>query len=382
MKGVVLKRFRSQPAPAIGLDVGSESVKLLQLIATPEGLKVSAAVRKTLPDNVKGDPDRRVDFAARVVREALRERAFVGRTVAAALPKELVHYKTHRLPPMAPDDVAAASRIDARELFRFDPASTEVQVLDAGEISPETKGDGRREVILVAAGKPHVDEFVLALQRAGARLNSLDVDPCAGWRAALHASPLVETGSRLLLDIGAFHSRLMIGTQHSLRVVKSVDVGADQLRNAISRRLGMPPAEVEQLRRRPEKTETMRKVLAESTRNLTDRLARDVLAAVRHHAVTFPGPAPRRVELIGGDATDAQIRSSLSAALFLPAKPINLFADMDATAIRPADRTPSGGEWAVALGLALKSFPTVAPRTSRATVEPIRRRREEVIAHA
>src|SRR3954471_3929590 len=267
----MLSCFR-EPSPAIGLEVGAESVKLLQLAEHVAGsLKVSAAVRVAIPAGVKGDPDRRVAFAGETVRAALGKGTLRGNRIAAALPKELLHYKTHRLQAMHPDDVPSAARIDARDLFRFDPDSADVQFIDAGEIG---RGDDRRrEVILIAAGKKYLNEFTVALDEAGARVVSLDVDPCALWRAAKRVDASVDAAGvahpRVLVDVGAAQSRLVIGLGGVVRVVKTIDVGANHLRTAICRKLGLSEAEVEQLRRRAadataDKLESMRKVLGDA----------------------------------------------------------------------------------------------------------------------
>jgi type IV pilus assembly protein PilM len=359
--------------PAIGLDVGSESIKMLQIAESSGGLKVFAAKRIPIPDDVKGNPDKRVIFAGQMVKATLRQGLFRGCRIAAALPKELVHYKTHRLSPMRPEDIAAAAKIDARDLFRFDPDSAEVKCLDAGEVG--RGNDLRREVILVAAGKQYIDDYVRALHVAGAEISSLGIDPCAIWRAAVQVQPSDPAAAelpRVVLDIGAAQSRLVIGRGDVIRVVKTIDIGADHLRNAISRKLGLPIVEAEQLRRRSaapgsDRLDGMRKVLSDATRHVTELIAREVLSCMRYHAVTFRGPSPRRVELVGGDAHDAQIRSILSAALMLPAKPVKLFRDIDTSVIPSTDQTASLGEWAVALGLCLKDFPIPVPSTIRVT---------------
>lgn len=355
--------------PAIGLDIGSESIKLIQLGILPGGeLAVRAALRTPIPDDVKGDPDKRVTFAGKTVAAALRQGIFRGRRVVAALPKELVHYKTHRLPSMSADELHMAAKIDARDLFRFDPDSADVQVIDAGEIRQGE--DRRREVILVAAGKQYIDQVVVALDRSGARVASLEIDPCAVWRAARRVEPEPDGSTaqhpRVILDVGAAQSRLLIGRGETIRVVRTIDVGGGTLRTAISRKLGLPLAEVEQLRRRvsaesesggAKKLDTMRQVLGDATRYAAELLAREVLMCVRYHAVTFRGPAARRIELVGGEANDPQIRSTLAAALLLPVKPADLFHGIDTVAIPADQRTGSLGQWAVALGLALKGMP-------------------------
>jgi hypothetical protein len=318
--------FRA-PTPPIGLELGAESLKMMQLTEADGRLRVSAAMRVALPDDVKGDPDRRVVFAGEQVRQALKRELFDGNRVVASLPKELLHYKTHRLPPIAPEEALAAARIDARDLFRFDPDSADVQCIDAGEIQPDGS-ERRREVILIAAGKKYVNEFTLALDAAGAEVVSLDVDPCALWRAAGRAPPPPADGNgvghpRVILDAGAAQSRVIIGLGDVMRFVRTIDV----------------------------------------TARTPDVLAREVLKCVRYHAVTFRGVSPKRVELVGGFANDPELRSTLALTLLLPAKPARLFAEVDVTAIPEADRTPSLGEWAVALGLALKGT-TIEPTLS------------------
>ncbi len=347
------------PISPIGLDVGSESIKILQLTAGPEGLAVTAALRVAIPDGVKGDPDKRVVFAGETVRSALRGNAFRGRRMVAALPKELVHYKTHRLPPMSADELPMAAKIDARDLFRFDPDSADVQCIDAGEVRQGE--DRRREVILIAAGKQYVSDFVLALHRAGAIVGALDIDPCAVWRAGASAGSPSAAEPRVMLDVGAAQSRVVIGRGGDIRVVKTIDVGADLFRTAIARKLGLPLAEVDQLRRRSvpganDKLESVRKVLFDTMRHAMELLAREVLMCVRYHAVTFRGPGPLRIELVGGEAGDPQVRSTLTATLALPAEPLDVFRGIDTAAMPGADGTKSLGEWAVALGLALRGF--------------------------
>lgn len=320
------------PTPPIGLELGAASLKLMQLTESHGRVKVSAVVRVPLPDDAKGDPDRRVAFAREQLRLALKRGVFAGNRVVAAVPKELLHYKTHRLPPMAPEEVAAAARIDAQDLFRFPLDAAAVQSIDVGEIQLDGS-ESKREVILIAAGKEFIDQFTLALDAAGAEIVSLDVDPCALWRAAGRV-PLPVDGNgvaypRVLLDVGATQSRVIIGLGDDIRFARTLDV----------------------------------------TATTPGVLARDVLKCVRYHLHTFRGPSPKRIELVGGFANAADVRSTLASTLFLPAKPAELFAAIDISAIPEADRTPGLGEWAVALGLALKGM-NVAPTLSVVSAEP------------
>jgi Tfp pilus assembly PilM family ATPase len=362
----MLRLLKPSSTPPISIEVGAASIKMLQLGRTESSLKVIAAHQVAIPERVKGDPDARVAFAAETMRSALRSGKFLGRQVIAAVPKELLHYKSHRLAPIAPEDVLAAAKIDARELFRFDPDSADVQCIDGGEIRVGV--DYAREIVLIAAGKQYLNQFVIALHDAGARLVSLDIDPCAAWRAVSTFQPDNEH-ARVLLDIGESQTRLTIGVGSQIRNVKTIPVAGEQLRSAIGRALGLSAVEVDQLRQRAATMgEGARKTLADSTRHVTELLAREVLSTVRYHASTFGGPNVKRIDLVGGEAGCAQIRSSLAAKLLLPVRPVNLFHGIDITALPTTSASPHLGEWAVVLGLGLKgSLVTATSASLRAT---------------
>ena len=88
-----LKRAQVQP---IGLDVGHDSVKMLQLEVSGETLSVVAASKRELPAEAKGDPKLALPAAMDLVRQMMRHGGFVGRGVVAAVPRQAVHVKNLR----------------------------------------------------------------------------------------------------------------------------------------------------------------------------------------------------------------------------------------------------------------------------------------------
>src|SRR5436190_677943 len=91
---------RTHPQP-IGLDVGHDSVKLLQVETVGEStVRAVAAMRHYFPPDVRSQPALRMAAAVEPIRRMLREGGFVGRRVVAALPREILHVKNFRLPTM------------------------------------------------------------------------------------------------------------------------------------------------------------------------------------------------------------------------------------------------------------------------------------------
>src|SRR5438552_2525701 len=95
----MIRITRAQVQP-IGVDMGVDSVKLLQLEASNGQLSVIAAQRQTLPEEVRHNPAEHAAAAIDAMRRMLRGSSFVGRHVVVSLPRELVHVKNLRLPQM------------------------------------------------------------------------------------------------------------------------------------------------------------------------------------------------------------------------------------------------------------------------------------------
>jgi Tfp pilus assembly PilM family ATPase len=182
-----LTRPHVQP---IGLDIGLDSIKMLQLDVAGEGaaraLSVVAAAKHLLPDEARKHPERRAALAAETIRRMFAQQPFVGRRVVAALPREIVHVKNLRLPRMPIDELPAAVEVEARSLFPFDAAGACIQFLPAGEVRQGS--ETRQEVIVMAARQADVDDFVQQLHGCGVEISAPGNRRSSSPRGATSAS--------------------------------------------------------------------------------------------------------------------------------------------------------------------------------------------------
>ena len=163
----MIKLTRSQVQP-IGLDVGFDSIKMLQLETVGQSLSVIGAARQPLPDEVRAQPHLRMPLAMDTIRQMLRDRTFSGRRVVAALPREMVHLKNLRLPIIPAHELESAIRYEVRNVFPFDTERAHVQFMVAGEVRQAT--DVRQEIIVMVARYEDVDNFLEQLHRCGAEV--------------------------------------------------------------------------------------------------------------------------------------------------------------------------------------------------------------------
>ena len=126
---------RSQVHP-IGLDVGFDSVKMLQLSSSGPLLSLVAAARESLPPEVRSQPDLRMPAATQIVRRLFKEGHFSGRKVVAALPR-LPNGKLDHAQLLA---LANSARQRASERGAQDPVERRLLAIMADTLDDETVG--------------------------------------------------------------------------------------------------------------------------------------------------------------------------------------------------------------------------------------------------
>src|SRR5258705_4425056 len=153
----MIRFTRAQTLP-IGVDIGHDSVKMLQVEAIGTTLEVTAAAKMPLPPQVKQNPELRMPEASNLIRQMLRQHPFRGRNIVAALPREIVHTKNLRLPQMPAAELPAVVKFESRNVFPFDTDLARVHYLAAGEVRQGT--EVRQEVILIPAKDDEVTVVV------------------------------------------------------------------------------------------------------------------------------------------------------------------------------------------------------------------------------
>jgi len=352
----------------IGVDIGHDSVKMLQLEVRGEKLAVYASGRRMLESNgPAGGPSNSAELispqAAQAIQELLQGRNFAGRAAVVALPRHIVHVKNLRLPPMPPGELVSVINFEAREAFPFNTQEARVDFLVAGEIRQGT--DVRQEVVVLAAQNSDVDRFVEQLHNTGLVLDSLDVEPCALYRTADRFVRRREDEQEVhvLVDVGTRCTQVMIGKGRDISFFKAIEIGGADLNSAVSRKLDVRYDEARALRRRlweqddGGRPDTVRLAVLDATRSVMENLAREISLCLRYHSVTFRGQRPLRVRAGGGEGGDPQLLGILHSVLAIPVDAARPLFNVESASMRNFERRNPSGEWSVSMGLALRRSP-------------------------
>jgi type IV pilus assembly protein PilM len=387
-----LNRPNIQP---IGLDIGHDSVKLLQLEVLGEGanrtLAVVAAAKHALPDEARKNPAHRVELAGEVIAHLLSQNPFVGTDVVATLPRELVHVKNLRLPPIPVDELESAVQFEALTLFSFDVDQARIEFLPAGEVRQGT--EARQEVIVLGAKNSDIENYLQQLDQCGVVVKALDSEITGLFRTfeRFIRRREDEQDVQMLIDIGARRTQVVIGKGRDVSFYKPVEIGGLHLLDAISRKLSITIDEARALRHRlldaeetaePVRKDPVRQAVMDATRSVAEELAQELAMCQRYFTVTFRGHRPTRARLLGGEATDPQLQSIIQQTLNIAVEAGRPLYSVDTARMRAVDRRGPMSQWALAMGLSLRFVPgyfpardgrprlvTPAPQTASAAVE-------------
>src|SRR4051812_4533780 len=268
-----LTRTQVQP---IGLDIGRDAIKMLQLEVVGESLAAVAGGIAEFPQDAKLQGHARMALLPDMVRQMMRQNAFTGKHIAAALPREFLHLKNLRLPLMPVEELDSAVRFEARNIFPFDTEDAQVHCLPAGEV--RQGNDVLQEVIVLAARNQDVNGFVQQLHNCGLIIQSLDVEACALFRSVERFVRRREDEQEVhvLADVGLGSTQVVIGKGREISFLKSIDIGGIQFQEAISKKLGISIEEAQALRRRlaetadapAEKKDPVRQAVFDATRSV------------------------------------------------------------------------------------------------------------------
>jgi type IV pilus assembly protein PilM len=226
----------------IGLDIGSSSIKMLQVKATPKGIRLLDFGIEPLPPQTIVDGT--IMDQGAVVEAIRRLRAALGirnRQVATAISGHSVIIKKIQVPQMPADELAEQLQVEAEQHIPF--RSDEVEI-DHQLVNPRN-AQGLMELLLVAAKKEVIADYAQVIRDAKLLPVVMDVTAFTvqnAFEASYDAGP---GESVALINIGAAISNINIITEGTSIFTRDVTVGGGAFTEEIQKRIHVSQEEAE-----------------------------------------------------------------------------------------------------------------------------------------
>lgn len=362
----------------IGVELHAGGVRMLQGRVSRAGSSVRAAA--VVPVNDKGRTAEDLSFIDDLVNAVGRGMTlgrFAGRDVVVGLDGRVVRTRSVRQARLNDADIEKAVRLDAPSRLGFvENEGCEIGWLRAGEVR---QGDEvKDELIYVGARLSPLDRLLEGLLAHG--LNPVAVEPSFTASARCHTRTLRrasdEAVSRIIVDVGECTTEVMVTRGRVIAFYKQIEVGGRAMTKMAAERLGLDPATVADLRQRRMSGVAGRdgaidakveRALFDAVRPLMNDLAQEVTLCLRYYSVTFRGSRPDGVIVVGQDAAEPNLASTLGEALHVPASVGRALDGFDLSRVGGViDGSTGGPQWGVCVGLTTRVREQTASKRDRA----------------
>jgi type IV pilus assembly protein PilM len=356
----------------IALDIGTDSIKMLQMRRAGEGIAVGACGRWAFPPSVGDDQAKRRELTLQGVRELLGKEGFRGRRVVSALSCEQLKVKNVRLQAMSRAELDEAVRHEAEERFGQPFEPDQLHYLQAGQIRQGV--DSYQELIILAAPAEVIESHLSMLTELGLSPELIDAEPLAVFRPfeRLLRRQADEDAISVVIDLGHAVTKVVVARGRQIVLIKSIAIGGRDFTEAVARQLNLSHEEAGDLRTRVMREHAERRrqrdgaddkgdpnsvdwTIQDAVRGEVERLAREIALCLRYCSVTFRGVRPRQVIMTGGQAYDPAMTRLLVEHLGVECRIGHPLKGIDTSCVDfESDRRGVLAEWSVCAGLAYR----------------------------
>jgi type IV pilus assembly protein PilM len=348
----------SKTQPLIGLDIGSSSVKLVELSQPTAGtLCLERYAIEPLPRGavVDGNFDK-IDVVAEAVKRAWRRSGTRIKNVAMALPASAVITKRIALPAnLREEEMEMQVESEANQYipFALDEVSLDFQVLGPIPNSPDDV-----EVLIAASRKEKVEDRMAVAQIAGLKPLIIDVESYA-MRGALERliEQLPNRGEGLVIAafyIGANSTTATVMHDGEAIYERDQPFGGQQLTSDIARAYGVSVDEGEQKKRSGDLPANYE---SDVLRPFVEAAVTEITRALQFFFTSTPYTRIDQIMLAGGSAILTGLADELMERAQVPTSVISPFKGMDiASGVREKQLRLDAPGLLTPCGLAMRRF--------------------------
>jgi type IV pilus assembly protein PilM len=238
-----LKIFGTKSPPVIGLDIGSSSIRLLQLSKHGSSYQIDHFAIEPLPSGViveKSVQD--VEAISDAIQSAIRNSGSNSKYCAVAVSGSAVFTKTISLPSnLADADIESQVQIEANQYIPYplDEISLDFEVL-----GPSPRNADMVDILLAASKNENVESRQDALESLGLKAKIVDVESFAianAFELIRERDGVRSTETVGIFDVGFDLSTLLILRNGRVVYTRDHPFGGNQLTEEIMRRYEMTP---------------------------------------------------------------------------------------------------------------------------------------------
>ena len=345
--------FGGKSRQLVGLDIGSSSIKAVELKASKSGYElVSFGSEHLAPDTVVDGAIMDAPQVANAISKIFDAQRVKTKNVATSVSGHSVIVKRVPLPLMTEDELYDRIPSEASQHIPFDIADVNLsyQLLESM--------DSQMDVLLVAVKKDKILNHTNVLAQAGKTPVVVDIDAFA-LQNCFEVNYEPDAGQTIaLLNIGASVMNINIVRGGIPLFTRDVSVGGNQYTDALQKELDLSFEDAERLKKGDSLPSVTDEQKQQILRSVSDILTLEIQKTFDFFRATASGENIQRIVVAGGTARVPGLVDLLREEFAMPVEELNPFRRVLVNPSRHSDDQirDMSPRLAIAVGLALRSF--------------------------
>ena len=314
----------SKKKEVIGIDIGSSSVKLVQLKVLKGSYQLLNAGIVPLPpeaivDNAIMDNASIVD----AIKSLVTSLGVKTKDVVCSISGNSVIIRKITLPVMPVEELEDQITWEAEQYIPFDINDVN---MDFQILSPDSIDPSKMIVLLVASKKDIINDYVTVFNEAGMVLSVVDVDSFAVQNAFEINYDAGTEDVIALVNIGASVMNINVVKDGTSLFTRDVQMGGNLYTEEIQKQLGVSSFEAETMKILA--TEANNNELLEVLTKVNETITQEVRRSLDFYNSTASDDRITNVFVSGGSSKGYKFIDSVSEKVELPVEMINPFAKL------------------------------------------------------
>lgn len=338
-----------------GLDVGSSSIKMVELDGKMNSLSLVGLGYENLPDDTIVDGQiMELNVVSDVIKSICANHQINATHVVTGVSGHSVIIKNIVLPPMSQEELEESIDWHAEEHIPYDLADVSLDYQVTAETSEATS------VLIAACKRERIDNMKQAVQLAGKQPVVIDVDTFALQNCYEVNYQPNDSQVVALLNIGAATMNVNIVQGNRSLFTRDITVGGSQFTDVLQRSLGISFQEAEAVKRgvRDTSQNVEEKSIEPLINDVTEIVAMEIQKTFDFYRATTEENEVivQKILISGGGSKLTGLAEELSRRLELPVEILDPFKSIkiDTRKFDPDYLSEIMPEMAVAVGLAVR----------------------------
>lgn len=249
--------FKKKKTSALGIDIGSSSIKIVQLqkkgdkaiLGTYGELSLGPYGGVSIGQSTNLPPDKLIQAVNDLLNE--KEVAITVRTCGLAIPFKASLLSVIKMPAVSQKELGTMVPIEARKYIPVPISDVTIDwsIIPRSEVESESEGKEKKmktvDILLVAIHNNIINQYKDLVSKTGLDARFFEIEIFSSVRAILEG----VKGPVMVLDIGASATKLYIVNRGLIKHSHTINRGSQDITGNIARMLNLPVEEAEVIKR-------------------------------------------------------------------------------------------------------------------------------------